>query len=175
MSLPRPVLALFLAVVLSSATARVASADARQYGGRYTAERLANARANCEKYDWAKKVRDDAVKRAAPWLARSDEELWSMVPGQDLPRTIDVTMDRNVKKGPKRLGCLKCGAKIDEFGNYPYEPDFDGKPWKLTCPSCKVVFPTNDFGKYYASAIDEHGLFNPAKGDKSLLFNTGTS
>src|SRR5688572_4822970 len=144
---------------------------ARTHGGRYTAERLANARANAEKHEWAAKVRDDAVKRAAPWLARSDAQLWSMVPGQDLPRTIDVTMDRNIKKGPKRAGCLKCGEKIDQHGNYPYEPDFDKLPWKLTCPSCKVVFPTNDFGKYYASAIDERGLFNPAKGDKSLLFN----
>jgi oligo-alginate lyase len=145
---------------------------ARDHGGHYTAERLANARANCEKHEWAAKLRDGAVKRAAPWLARSDAELWAMVPGQGLPRTIDVTMDRNITKGPKRTGCLKCGDKIDKFGNYPYEPDFDKLPWKLTCPSCKVVFPTNDFGKYYASAIDEHGLFNPAKGDKSLLFNT---
>jgi hypothetical protein len=34
------------------------------------------------------------------------------------------------------------------------------------------VFPTNDFGKYYLSAIDEKGLFNPALGDTALLFNT---
>ncbi|MDQ3441874.1 MAG: heparinase, partial [Planctomycetota bacterium] len=144
---------------------------AREHGGRYTAQRLANARANCNKHEWAAKLRDAAVKRAAPWLARSDAELWAMVPGQDLPRCIDVTMDRKVKTGPKRLACLKCGEKINAHGNYPYEPDFNGNPWKLTCPSCQVVFPTNDFAKYYASAIDERGLFNPAKGDTSLLFN----
>jgi hypothetical protein len=163
--------ALWLCLMLSSATSAGAPPPAREYGGRYTVERLANARANCEKHEWAATVRKTAVTRAVPWVARSDGELWSMVPGQDLPRCIDVTMDRTVTKGPRRLGCLKCDDKIDAHGNYPYEPDFNGKPWKLTCPSCKVVFPTNDFGKYYASAIDEHGLFNPDKGDKSLLFN----
>lgn len=149
-----------------------AAQGAREYGGRYTAERIANARANCDKYDWAADVRKAAVKNAAPWMKKSEAELWAMIPGQKLPRTIDVTLDRNVTKGPRRLGCLKCGDKIDAHGNYPYTPDFENKPWKLTCPSCRVVFPTNDFGKYYASALDEHGLFDPEKGDKSLLFNT---
>src|SRR5687767_8058722 len=57
---------------------------AREHGGRYTAERLANARANCDKHEWAATLRKTAVTRAAPWLARSDLQLWSMVPGQDL-------------------------------------------------------------------------------------------
>ena len=33
------------------------------------------------------------------------------------------------------------------------------------------MFPTNDFGKFYASAIDERGQFDASKGDKTLLFN----
>ena len=80
------------------------TAAARQYGGRYTQERLANARANCDKHEWAADLRNAAVERAAEWVSRSDGELWAMVPGQDLPRCIDVTMDRKVKSGPKRLG-----------------------------------------------------------------------
>lgn len=151
-------------------SAQFASAAARDYGGQYTADRIANLRANVAKYDWAKKEQAAAIKLAKPWLARSDDELWAMVPGQDLPRTIDVTIDRNAR-GALRLGCLVCGEKIDQFGAYPYTPDFDQKPWKLTCPSCNSVFPTNDFGKFYASGIDEHGLFNPKKADRSLLFN----
>lgn len=158
-----------LCVVVGLASA--ARGEARMYGGRYTAEKLANARANCEKYAWAKEIREKAVREAAPWVAFSDEELWAMVPGQKLPRCIDTTMDTKAKTGPKRLGCLVCGEKIFTYGNYPYDPDFKNKPWKLTCPSCKSVWPTNDFGKFYASALDEHGEFDPAKGDKSLLFN----
>src|SRR5690242_18246256 len=107
----------------------------RDYGGHYSKERITNLRNNCQKYDWAKKQLDAAVINAKPWLAKSDEELWKMVPGQDLPRTIDVTYDK-FSSGPKFLGCLICGEKITKYGNYPYDPDFENKPWKLTCPSC---------------------------------------
>jgi len=143
---------------------------ARESGGMYTPERLANVRRNVENHDWAKVMRDRAVNNAAPWVAKSDEELWKMVPGQDLPRCIDATMTYT-KSGKVRPGCLVCGEKVFRFGNYPWIVDPAGKPWKTTCPSCKTVYPTNDFGKYYESAIDEHGLFDPAKGDRSLLFN----
>lgn len=142
----------------------------RIYGGHYSEERITNLRDNCRKYEWAKQQLKTAVEKAKPWLNKSDETLWMMVPGQDLPRTIDVAYDK-FAAGPKFVGCIVCGDKIFQYGNYPYDPDFENKPWKLTCPSCGSVFPTNDFGKYYESAIDEHGLFNPAKGDSSLLFN----
>ncbi len=144
---------------------------ARTYGGYYSEERIAHLRSNCQKYDWAKRRLNAAVEKAKPWLAKTDEMLWKMVPGQDLPRTIDAAYDK-FATGPKFVGCIVCGDKIFGHGNYPYNPDFENKPWKLTCPSCGSVFPTNDFGKYYESAIDEHGVFNPARGDKSLLFNT---
>jgi hypothetical protein len=156
------------ATILSLITGAYAQ---RRYGGAYTAERVTNLRNNCSKYDWARQQQSAAVKHAKPWVAMSDNELWSMVPGQDLPRCIDVTLDR-LNSQAKPGGCLVCGAKIFRFGNYPYNPDFVNRPWKLTCPSCGAVFPTNDFGKYYQSGIDEKGLFNPAKADKSLLYNT---
>jgi hypothetical protein len=142
----------------------------RKYGGHYTRERINNLRNNCLSHAWAKKLKDAAIEKAAPWAVMEDSALWALVPGQDLPRCIDVTFDR-LTTGPKSLGCLKCGDEIRRFGNYPYTPDFKNKPWKLTCPSCHSVFPTNDFAKYYASAIDERGLFNPEKGDKRLLYN----
>jgi len=142
----------------------------RTHGGHYSATRIANLRHNCDRYEWAAQKRAKVIEKARIWVAKSDEELWSMVPGQDLPRTIDVTYDGR-SDGPKFLGCVVCGDKISKYGNYPYNPDFEKMPWKLTCPSCKSVFPTNDFGEYYKSAIDEHGLFDPAKGDTSLLFN----
>ncbi|MCC6483264.1 MAG: heparinase II/III family protein [Armatimonadetes bacterium] len=144
--------------------------SARDCGGIYTAQRIANTRRNCSRYGWARDLKAKALEAARPWKDMSDEALWRMVPGQDLPRCIDVSWDYNLE--PHRVGCLNCGSKIDGFGNYPYRPDIPARTWKLTCPSCGAVFPTNDFGKYYQSAIDEHGLFNPAKGDRSLLFNT---
>ena len=143
-----------------------AAAEVRDYGGRYTAERIANLRANCAKYDWAKAQQRAAVAAAKSWVEKSDEVLWTMIPGQKLPRCIDVSYYKG-----KRTGCLKCGPAINRFGNYPYQADIWGSPFKLTCPNCKVVFPTNDFRKYYESGIDEAGVFNPEKADKRLLFN----
>src|SRR5688500_904740 len=142
----------------------------RTHGGFYTADKINNLRNNTRAFDWAHKLKETAISKAEPWLAIADDELWAMVPGQDLPRCIDVTFDR-LTSGPKSLGCLQCGDSIRQYGNYPYQPDFVNQPWKLTCPSCQAVFPTNDFGKYYRSAINEQGVFDPAKGDTTLLFN----
>ncbi|WP_276347626.1 heparinase II/III family protein [Daejeonella sp. JGW-45] len=158
-------LIIFLAILGRPAFAQ------RTHGGFYTQEKLSNLQNNCNKYDWGKTLKSSAISKAAFWISKSDQELWTMVQGQNLPRTIDVTFDR-VTKGSKILGCLKCGLDLLKYGNYPYEPEFEKKPWKLTCPSCKSVFPTNDFGKFFKSAIDETGQFDASKGDKSLLFNT---
>lgn len=142
----------------------------KEYGGYHSAERINNLRNNSNTLGWARRLKEAAIKKAEPWISIEDEQLWAMVPGQDLPRCIDVTFDR-LTSGPKSLGCLQCGDSIRRFGNYPYQPDFTNLPWKLTCPSCKTIFPTNDFGKYYSTAIDEHGLFKPGSGDTTLLFN----
>ena len=158
---------LFLIVFTAISNLSIAQ---RQYGGFYTREKIQNLRNNCEKYDWAKKEQEKTIQKAKLWAAKSDEQLWEMINGQNMPRCIDVTFDR-LTKGPKILGCMKCGEQIFQFGNYPYNPEFEDKPWKLTCPSCKSVFPTNDFAKFYASAIDENGLFDVSKGDRTLLFN----
>lgn len=146
------------------------SGPKRTHGGYYTSDKINNLRNNARAFEWAQKLKEAAISKADPWLAISDEELWSMVPGQELPRCIDVTFDR-MTSGPKSLGCLQCGDSIRQYGNYPYQPDFVNQPWKLTCPSCQAVFPTNDFGKYYRSAINEQGVFDPDKGDTTLLFN----
>jgi oligo-alginate lyase len=167
----RMVLPAALVVVTCSIMHAETTATARTHGGQFTQEKIANARANVARFEWAQAERDKTVSAAAKWVEVPDEQLWRMVPGQKLPRTIDVTWDYNHPEQPT-IGCLECGDKIFKHGNYPYEPDFWNNPWKLTCPSCGAVFPTNDFGKYYESGIDEHGLFDPARGDKSLLFNT---
>ncbi|MES2378844.1 MAG: heparinase II/III family protein [Bacteroidota bacterium] len=161
----------FFLILLPTVITAANAQSARVYGGFYTKDKITNLRANCDKYQWAAKTRATVIARANTWLTKSDDELWDMVPGQDLPRCIDVTFDR-LTTGPKFLGCLNCGNKIQRYGTYPYNPDFVNKPWKLTCPSCGAVFPTNDFGKYYQSGINATGVFDPSKADKKLLYNT---
>jgi hypothetical protein len=68
-------------------------------------------------------------------------------------------------------GCPNCGPVIYDTDKYPYQVDIWGHPWQIQCPRCKDWFPKNDFGKYYHSGIDETGVFNPKRADRSLLFN----
>jgi hypothetical protein len=144
------------------------AATGPEYGGFYTAERIANLRANVEKYPWAKSEQVGAISGAAFWVKKSDDELWRMVPGQDLPRCIDAHAQDWVRTG----GCPNCGPVIYDTDKYPYQVDIWGHPWQIQCPRCKDWFPKNDFGKYYQSGIDETGVFNPRQADRSLLFNT---
>ncbi len=144
-----------------------------EYGGKYTKQRIANLRTNVASYDWAKAESDKAVAAARRWVELSDDELWAMIPGQNLPRCIDTTMTSAAGGNPpvNLHVCPVCGDKLMKFGNYSYGVDIWNNPWKLVCPSCQAVFPKNDFGKYYRSGIDETGCFNPEQADKSLLFN----
>ncbi|MCK5802983.1 MAG: heparinase II/III family protein [Lentisphaeria bacterium] len=142
----------------------------RSTGGLHTPERLANIQRNVERFPWAKAASRSAVRRAKRWASIPDDELWRLVPGQALPRCIDVSMTYT-GTGKVRPGCIVCGKKVFKHGNYPYRPNMFTKPWKLTCPSCKAVFPTNDFGAFYRSALDDHGCFDTRRGDQALLFN----
>jgi uncharacterized protein YjdB len=129
----------------------------------YTDEKVANARNNVQKYEWAKGLRDSAVAKAEKYLAQGPEFLWSMVPANTLPRSIYVNRD---------LGSPITGKEIDKYGNYPYLGDPVNEPWKIIDPSSGYKFPTNDFGAYYRSGLDEHGFFDPERADRSLLVNT---
>ena len=144
-------------------------AVAKTAGVTITAQMRANAQANTAKYDWAKKQRDAAVKAAQHWLDMPDEDLWMQVTPQSLPRTIHTTLIRGTNRTAL---CPKCREGIVPFGNYPWRHDALKRPWKLECPNCHEVFPKNDFWAYYLSALDEHGKFQPGKGDPKLLFNT---
>lgn len=161
---------LLLSAVVMLASA-VCIASSREYGGLYTAQRLANLRAEVQHDDSARKLRDEAEQNAQPWIEKNDEQLWGMVPDQDLPRCIDIAYNR-LQTQSQVPPCPDCGQKVIPFGSYPFQTDFQHHPWKIICPSCGAVFPTNDFAKYYASGIDEHGLFDPARANRAFLFNS---
>ena len=65
-----------------------------------TAEMRRAAVENCEQYEWARSYRDQLIRQVEPWLAMSDEELWRLLPSQDMPR------DSSVNRGE---GCPNCG------------------------------------------------------------------
>ena len=54
---------------------------------------------------------------------------------------------------------------------YDWEIEAMERPWKTRCPHCRESFPTNDFSRFYRSGLDRHGVFDPQRADRSLLFN----
>jgi hypothetical protein len=41
----------------------------------------------------------------------------------------------------------------------------------VRCPHCREDFPKNDFAAFYRSGLDAQGVFDPARADRSLLYN----
>lgn len=133
----------------------------------YTDEKVAAARENILKYKWAQEVRDKAVADADVYVDKA-EQLWKMVTPQSLPRGITIAYIND----PEAYKCPYCGTDLRaKYSSYPWITDPINDPWKIQCPDCKRKFPSNDFGKYYESGLDEHGIFVPEKADKKLLTN----
>ncbi|PWR08001.1 hypothetical protein DKT69_33530 [Micromonospora sicca] len=128
----------------------------------YTPQKVAALRRNIEQYGWARALRDERVKQAAPWLDKSDEWLWNSVTGQGLPRSYAVN---------EPLGSPTSGTAIYKYGRQPWRVDPFNRPWKLVDPISGDVFPTNDFAKFYASGLDEQGQFHRERADRNLLIN----
>ncbi|MFP3903198.1 MAG: hypothetical protein ACLFWB_03030, partial [Armatimonadota bacterium] len=135
---------------------------AKQCSRLVTQQMRQNALKNAEKFDWAAQDQQQAIDSAQRYIEMSDEELWKLIPSQDVPRGIHTN---NI------VGCPNCGDGIVPYGNYPWICDFRDRPWKIECPNCGEVYPKNDFGAFYESALDEHGFFRRELGDRSLLFN----
>ncbi|MBT3341812.1 MAG: hypothetical protein HN404_02335 [Gemmatimonadetes bacterium] len=98
-----------------------------------------------------------AIERVAPWNAYSDDDLWHAVFGPTITRSWMVLSDGH---------CPACGGNANM---YDWQIDPFTAPWKALCPTCSVGFPRNDFATFYRSGLDERGLFDPARADRTLL------
>lgn len=146
------------------------SVEAKEHSRFVTAAMRANASANVQKFDWAREQQNKAVEAAEPWVARPDDELWAMIPSQELPRTMYSTAGI-LYEGQKPC-CPGCGeAAPAKFGQNWWTWNSD-TPWKVRCMQCGEVYPKNDFEAFYRSSLDEHGMFRRALGDRTLLVNS---
>lgn len=100
-----------------------------------------------------------AVAACEPWVKMSDDELWNLMFGPTINRSWMVWSDGH---------CAACAKNVPM---YNWEMDALNHPWKTRCPHCKTLFPTNDFAAFYRSGLDEHGIFDPQRADRDLLFN----
>jgi hypothetical protein len=101
----------------------------------YTPSRVAAARENVEHYEWAAALKEGAVETADTYLARGLDGLWGMVTGQAIPRS----------------AMAGDGTQRERWKPVP------GERWTVT--DGEVVLPTNDFGAYRDSGLDDRGFF----------------
>jgi len=144
----------------SSQSAMGQSPPPKQAAVFYPPALVDSARANVAGHPWASQARKQIVQAAEPWMKLSDDDLWNFMFGPTITRSWMVLS----------YGC--CPACKKDVRMYFWEIDAFARPWKCRCPHCKTLFPKNDFGKFYRSGLDEHGVFDPKRADRSLLFNT---
>ncbi|MGB7160606.1 MAG: heparinase II/III family protein [Tepidisphaeraceae bacterium] len=155
-------LAAILSLVIAfSTTALRAEPPAPRTSAFYPPALLQRVRANIERDDWGRGIRRQAIELAEPWKNMSDEQVWKLMFGANLPRSWMVWSNGN---------CPACAKPVPM---YDWRIDAINFPWKLRCPhvECAQLFPKNDFARFHESGLDAHGIFDPAKADRSLLFN----
>ena len=122
----------------------------------YTYEKRENAIENAKTYSWAKTQKDTAVKLADRYLGNEDL-LWELIPQEGLPRAMAV----GYVNDPEMYNCRYCGVNIrQKYSMMPYTVNALARPWKIQCPDCKRIFPSNDFGSFYQLGLDEKGIFS---------------
>ncbi|MBM3475807.1 MAG: hypothetical protein FJX75_21275 [Armatimonadetes bacterium] len=135
------------------------SAGAKDASVFFPTQLVETARRNVQQQAWAAETRDQLVASAQPWLEMSDDQLWSLMFGPTITRSWMVWSNGY---------CPSCKQGVPM---YNWRMDALARPWKVWCPHCSEEFPKNDFGAFYRSGLDEHGVFAPARADRSLLFN----
>lgn len=125
----------------------------------YPPEIVARVRENTTQQPWAANMRDEVLAAIEPWRALSEDALWSLMFGPKITRSWMVWSNGH------------CPACKESVPMYNWKMDAMARPWKVWCPHCNTEFPTNDFEAYHRSGLDEHGLFDPARADRTLLFN----
>lgn len=126
----------------------------------FHASLLQRLRQNIARYRWAQQTAQRIVQDAQPWLQMSDDELWSLMFGPTIPRSWHVWSNGY---------CPACKKPVPM---YNWRVDALRYRWKVQCPHCGKLFPTNDFAAFYRSGFNEHGIFDPKRADRSLLFNS---
>ncbi|MBQ2742120.1 MAG: Ig-like domain-containing protein, partial [Oscillospiraceae bacterium] len=117
----------------------------------YTLEERENAINNAKKYSWAKTQVKTAVDNADKYLASFDA-VYAMISPEGIPR---CRLARHTYD-PMVYFCGYCGYNIGEnVSIYGWSADPISRPWKIQCPDCKRLFPSNDFGSFYELGLSE--------------------
>ncbi len=124
-----------------------------------TKEKAEAARENAKKYDWAKEEAKTAISKADSYIANLDL-LYDLIASEGIPRGASV----GATNDPDLGFCRFCGVKITEkYSAYPWLHNAVSRPWKVQCPDCKRLFPSNDFGSFYELGLNEYREFDRSR------------
>lgn len=151
---------LFTFVVLLASVVAPSFSEPKKASYLYPESFIQKAVDNAGKYEWAKAIRDGITAKAKPWAEASDEELWGLMKfGPRITRSWMVWSDGI------------CPACRKDVKMYDWKPDIWNRRYKLQCPHCEEWFPKNNYDSFLDSGLDEKGIFDPAKADRTLLVN----
>lgn len=121
----------------------------------------------------------DAVREAMQYNAANDTKIRStansvIIKADEHVKNTDKYYDMIVAEGlfryyfvgttsdPNKYNCRYCGTYIPSHGGdvYGWKTDPINNPWKVQCPGCRRLFPSNDFEKYYELGLDANGVFD---------------
>jgi len=151
----------FTVMVVKNGITRSESVDIEVVEGKleptyYTLKERANIAVNAKKYDWAKQTVKSAVKKADQYVGLG-EKIADIIPSYTLPRSTTV----GAPADDLAYSCHYCGTDLrNEYGLYPWLVNPLIRPWKIQCPDCKRLFPSNDFESFYELGLDENGVFD---------------
>ncbi len=114
------------------------------------------AKENASKYSWAKSEVESA-KAAADKYVGMEDFLWEVIPWEGVERleTVGYSSD------PECYTCRYCGTELNrKYGLYAWVANPFQRKWKIQCPDCKRLFPSNDFESFYELGRDEYGVFD---------------
>lgn len=120
----------------------------------YTKDKVENLRTNYQNdVAGVRSAVDSAIANAEKYIAIGDEKLWMGMPTEGLPRSSSL----GFRGDPEEFTCKYCGTDIRSkysWTKWVVRPLY--REWKVQCPECKRVFPSNDFAGFYNLGFDEN-------------------
>ncbi|MEN6645131.1 MAG: heparinase II/III family protein [Armatimonadia bacterium] len=147
---------LLLVILLLLSLSGVSAKQARTYYDEAFMSRLKGKIAGSQ----AAKDEVAGLERECAWiLAMSDQELWDFVPPPEQMRAINVCIAHD---------CPICGDEVNrKAGHYPWITSRE-QPFKVKCPVCQTVFPSNDFKPWNTEGLAGKPVEEPGYADNGV-------
>ncbi len=124
----------------------------------YTREMRDAISENVSKHTWARNEVKEAKNLADKYVDKYDY-LYNLTIAEGIPRSRQVGANGD----PYNAICRYCGSDTAAThgggGVGVWGWDMMNRPWKIQCPDCKRLFPTNDFQSFYELGL-VNGIFD---------------